>query len=240
MHHKTPRTAQAFKALIPPLSPEEYNQLEQNILAQGCRDPIVLWRGTIIDGYNRHEICTRHNIKYETIQLRLPSREAAKLWILDNQLGRRNLTDAMRIELAARKVKLMGLTTYVNRNIARESGLSEKTVQCYMQIKAGGKPDLLEKVMDGTYKISAAHRACQQVEVITTTREAMPFTPLSPEQKKINTIKGIVDNIRRIEAMYGFIVECRVHLAGISGDIAKRIDAHFGRVGKMIGKLGGL
>ena len=32
-----------FKALIPPLSAEERAQLEANLIADGCRDPLVVW-----------------------------------------------------------------------------------------------------------------------------------------------------------------------------------------------------
>ena len=58
--HKFLRIHPELKNLIPPLSPEEYTQLEQNILAYGCRDPIAHWRGIIVDGHNRHSICTKH------------------------------------------------------------------------------------------------------------------------------------------------------------------------------------
>ena len=49
-----------FKALLPPLMPGEKAGLEESLLAEGCRDPFVTWRGTIVDGHNRYEICTRH------------------------------------------------------------------------------------------------------------------------------------------------------------------------------------
>ena len=45
-----------FKNLIPLLTNEEFNQLEENILKEGCREPIVLWNDTIVDGHNRYEI----------------------------------------------------------------------------------------------------------------------------------------------------------------------------------------
>lgn len=89
-----------FKALIPPLTPEEYAQLEANILADGCRDPLVVWEpefnGDVIllDGHNRHEICKKHNYEFLTNRLTLkdiPDRQAAINWIINNQLGRRNL-----------------------------------------------------------------------------------------------------------------------------------------------------
>ena len=57
-----------FKALIPPLVPEELAQLEANILADGCRDPLVTWRGILIDGHNRFEICSRHGLEFQTVE----------------------------------------------------------------------------------------------------------------------------------------------------------------------------
>lgn len=53
-----------FKNLIPPLQRTEYLQLEENLLADGCRDPLVVWRGTLVDGHNRYEICMRHRIPF--------------------------------------------------------------------------------------------------------------------------------------------------------------------------------
>ena len=53
---------QEFQSLIPPLATGDLAQLEQNILADGCRDPIVLWTDVIVDGHNRFAICKRHKI----------------------------------------------------------------------------------------------------------------------------------------------------------------------------------
>ena len=103
-----PKIDPEFKSLIPPLTADEREQLEQNILqSRKCLDAIILWEGIIIDGHNRYAICAKHGIEFEIINLPLPSREAAKLWILENQLSRRNLTDATRIELALLKVDLI-------------------------------------------------------------------------------------------------------------------------------------
>jgi len=97
-----------FKALIPPLSNEEHTQLEQNILAKRkCHDAIVLWQGLIIDGHHRYEICINHGIEFEVKEMSLPTREDAKLWILQNQLCRRNLCDAAKIEIALRKEEIL-------------------------------------------------------------------------------------------------------------------------------------
>lgn len=91
---------QEFKSLIPPLSTDEYSQLEQNLINDGIRDPLVLWNNTLIDGHNRYEIAQKYNLDFETIDKDFEDRDGAKLWIISNQLGRRNLLPAVRIKLA--------------------------------------------------------------------------------------------------------------------------------------------
>jgi N6-adenosine-specific RNA methylase IME4 len=85
-----------FQALIAPLQQEERDQLEANLVAHGCRDPLALWRDILIDGHNRYEICARLKIRYRTVDVPLASREHALLWIEENQLGRRNLKEWQR------------------------------------------------------------------------------------------------------------------------------------------------
>ncbi len=81
-----------LKSHIPPLRPDEYAQLEANILRDGCQSPLTLWNDTLLDGHNRYAICMAHGLPYESITIKLPNIEAAIDWIEDNQLGRRNLT----------------------------------------------------------------------------------------------------------------------------------------------------
>ncbi|MCL2198339.1 MAG: hypothetical protein FWB80_05410 [Defluviitaleaceae bacterium] len=171
-----------FKALIPPLSDEEYAQLKENILHdKKCRDAIILWEGTIIDGHNRFNICETHGIKFMTKDMAFASREDAKVWIIENQLGRRNLCDAARIELALVKTELLREKAKINlkrggkplpkttklhpkdvvniqKATANEAGVSKGTVSRYTQIKENGDPELLAKVKSGELKIGTAHR----------------------------------------------------------------------------------
>ena len=92
-----------FAALIPPLSAEERQQLEENIVEHGgARDPLVVWASkgklTILDGHNRYEICTRLELPFDVHEMRFKSRDEAADWIDKNQLGRRNL-DARQMSL---------------------------------------------------------------------------------------------------------------------------------------------
>jgi len=91
-----------FKDLIPPLQPDEREQLEGNILAEGCRDPLSVWDGVLIDGHNRYEICTKHDIGYEIHEVAFEDRSHAIEWIIRNQFGRRNLADFTKGKLSLR------------------------------------------------------------------------------------------------------------------------------------------
>lgn len=91
---------QEFKSLIPPLSVEEFEQLEKNCIAEGIRESILLWNDTIIDGHNRYEIATKHNIAYKTALKEFDSRDKATEWMIMNQFGRRNLSTYQRSLLA--------------------------------------------------------------------------------------------------------------------------------------------
>lgn len=89
-----------FQSLIPPLSDDEYDRLEKSILAEGLREPIITWNGTIIDGHNRYNICDEHGIPFTQVEHEFPSRDAAKIWIIENQFGRRNLNPSQKMELS--------------------------------------------------------------------------------------------------------------------------------------------
>ena len=91
-----------FRGLIPPLTKEEYDGLAASIVADGCRDAIVLWGDVIVDGHNRYEICMAHDIPFQTVQKEFASRDDVKLWMMKNQLARRNLNDFQRIEIVSK------------------------------------------------------------------------------------------------------------------------------------------
>lgn len=85
-----------FKTLIRPLFKAEYEQLEKNIIKDGCRDPLTTWNGILIDGHNRYSICQRHNIPFNVVEMEFSCRDEVIAWICANQLGRRNLTEETR------------------------------------------------------------------------------------------------------------------------------------------------
>lgn len=97
-----------LKAYIDPLTPEEYESLERSLLAEGCRDALVLWGNVLVDGHNRYGICQKHGLPFQTMQNpRLQSMEDVHLWMIDQHLGRRSVSDFQRGVLALRKREIL-------------------------------------------------------------------------------------------------------------------------------------
>lgn len=86
---------QEFRDKIPPLTEEEFKQLEENILSDGeVYEPICVWKGTVVDGHNRYKIVLNHpEIPFRTKEMDFADKWAAFEWMYRKQLGRRNLSD---------------------------------------------------------------------------------------------------------------------------------------------------
>ena len=93
-----------LKAYIDPLTPDEHAALERSILAEGCRDALVLWGDVLVDGHNRYGICQKHGLPFQTVQnTRFASMEDVHLWMIEQHLGRRSVSDFQRGVLALRQ-----------------------------------------------------------------------------------------------------------------------------------------
>lgn len=93
-----------LRSFIDPLTANEYAALERSLLAEGCRDALVLWNDVLIDGHNRYEICQKHAIEFKTVQnATFASLDDVMLWMIDNHLARRSVSDYQRGVLALRK-----------------------------------------------------------------------------------------------------------------------------------------
>jgi phage N-6-adenine-methyltransferase len=168
-----------FKALIPPLAPEELAQLEANILADGCRDPLVTWHGILIDGHNRFAICSKHGLTFRTVEREFADRQAAELWMIGNQMGRRNLENIDKVPLLERKreilagqakermekgrpkageppVNLPEVTKETRDAVAAEIGVSGKTYDALRKVSNEGTDELKQAVRDKRVGASTA------------------------------------------------------------------------------------
>ena len=111
-----------LKTYIDPLTPDEYDALERSLLAEGCRDALVLWGDVLVDGHNRFGICQKHGLPFNTVQnTRFRSIEDVHLWMIDQHLGRRSVSDFQRGVLALRKKEIVAERQAAARAAAKDA-----------------------------------------------------------------------------------------------------------------------
>lgn len=116
-----------FHNLIPPLNVDEYGLLEKSIKKEGVRDPLVIWNDIILDGHNRFRICNKYKIKFKTKEIKFKDKIEAKLWIINNQLARRNLSDYSRILLESKKEDILQIKKKAKEQSGKRTDLSLET-----------------------------------------------------------------------------------------------------------------
>lgn len=87
-------------AFMSPLSDTELAALEENIVANGCRTPIVVWNDVIVDGHHRYAICRKHGIPFAIEEQEFRDKDEAKLWMFQEQRSHRNLSPVARVVMA--------------------------------------------------------------------------------------------------------------------------------------------
>jgi len=204
-----------FRDLIPPLRLDEREELEASIQQDGCRDPLTVWSGTVIDGHNRYEICTRLSVPFEVVEKEFDSKVDALIWIRRNQLARRNLTDDQRAinaerlrQLESQKVKSAAATA---RNLQRSKSdnvsdhepdkkpkrdtrkeMAENTKLPERKLRGAAlvikeRPDLADKVEQGEIKMADAVREIKRDEVVASLE--------SVEAREQKALEGVYDVI---------------------------------------------
>jgi N6-adenosine-specific RNA methylase IME4 len=174
-----------YKNLIPPLSEDEYNQLEQNCINEGIRDSLVTWQGILIDGHNRYEIATKHNLLYTTIEKKFDNENDVIQWIIYNQFGRRNLSNYQRSVLALRLEPIIQEKAKENqgtrndiclksdksynsidtkKELAKIAGVGHDTIAKVKKIEQEATPEVKQKLLIGEISINEAYKDIRREE----------------------------------------------------------------------------
>ena len=176
-----------FKKLIPALTAEEFKQLEENILKDGIRDPLVLWNGYLIDGHNRYQIAFKHGLEYKTIDKEFEDESQVKEWMINNQFGRRNLSNYQRSVLAlelesvfskrakenlklsdgkgkqiSAEVKVDPIET--RKELAKVANVSHDTIAKVKKIQAVATPEVKAQLSTGEVSINQVYQDIKKEE----------------------------------------------------------------------------
>ena len=189
-----PKIDQFFQDLLPPLHPDEVASLESSILSQGCVHPLIVWKetGILIDGHNRLALCSEHNVPFQVKEASFKDRESVELWIIESQLGRRNVTAYARVELALRYEKLfrkMAKARQGHRSdirlksdgsvsamaeVGKVASVSRDTAYKVKAIKKFASTEVQDKASAGEITINAAYRMAKKSEHIKNLRVSPP------------------------------------------------------------------
>lgn len=218
-----------LKNCLIPLSTKEKEELEKSIVEYGCRDALILWGQILIDGHNRLEICQKHNIEYKTIQMDFKDIEEVKVWIIKNQLGRRNLNDAERIKIAkkimenksqeAKEKQLNNLKQNtananvahtdktkkdelinVNKEIADIVDVSERTVARYNTIEKEAPKTVNKAVEENLISINRGYEITKQLKKVPESEKEEKGNKLI--EQYINKEFKKIENKKAIELSY--------------------------------------
>lgn len=183
-----------LRDFIPPLSGEEKKQLEDSLLKYGYKGaPIFTWRGYIVDGHNRYEICKKHNIEFPIDDLDLGDNATiidVMEWMINTQLGRRNLPPAQRISVVDKFKKkiqeqakenmsiggssdkkgspngetLIQKQTHTDKELAKMAGVGTGTIARYNRVMKSDDEELKKKVLSDEVKINTAYEEIRKKE----------------------------------------------------------------------------
>ncbi|MGB3586583.1 MAG: ParB N-terminal domain-containing protein [Tunicatimonas sp.] len=200
-----------LKRFIPPLTADSKQQLEQNIKHNGCLDPLTVWKKTdgelvLIDGHNRLEICQRNGISFKVRLHTFTSKEQAKDWMLNHQLGRRNLNpDQLSyfrgLKYERMKKKRGGYDKVLSSGqsgdktseiLAKEFNVSDRTILRDAEFAKGleligrTNPELKHDILSGNVKVKKG-----DVQLIAQEKDA----------RKVSNIKNAADLYNRAQAI---------------------------------------
>lgn len=234
-----------FEELLPVLTPEEFKRLEQSILKNGMLDPIKVWeepdtgKYIIIDGHNRCKILKKNNISlnyWENYKImyadELPTRDDVKRWMLEQQLGRRNLSEAEKYEIVqkfksvfeqkAKKNQSLGGKGSANlpkvdtrKEMAKATGVSEGTYRKMDIVMKSDNEDLKQKLREKKVSVDAAYKNVKSTD-------QKPITvkqQIDRLDKRINEIDKTIESLqaekndivkRRTSIFYALDVKCPV------------------------------
>ncbi|MFY0601591.1 MAG: hypothetical protein JXR03_18100 [Cyclobacteriaceae bacterium] len=165
-----------FEEFMVPLTADEFNQLEENIVQQGCKDPLVVWtkknESVLIDGHNRFKICSKHSIDFNITELTFKNEDEAIQWVINHQMGRRNLSsDQMSFYRGLKYLKMKkkiggydkvlgkGTTETTSEQLSKEFNVSPATVRRDANFAQGveligqSNPQLKLDILQGASKI---------------------------------------------------------------------------------------
>ena len=223
--------------VAPPLADNELDILRTDILEHGCMTPIIIWNGVIVDGHNRYAICSENNIPFAVQEMEFKDVMDAKLWIISNQLGRRNMKEFSKCEMVlpmeedlkkdAEKRRRALISAYRETGVtslapsqktidilAKMAGVSRGTMQKVKLIIKNADEPVKQKLRTGELKIHTAYMALQKQNESSEPIKPQPPAPSIKPQTSESSVQKTGAEPQAVRASYMDLPEPLVHMDG--------------------------
>ena len=235
-----------LRSFVDPLTDIEYAALERSLQTEGCRDALVLWGDVLIDGHNRYAICKKHGIEFRTVQNNnFSSIEEVMLWMIDNHLARRSVSDYQRGVLALRKKELVAARIAqraaeapptstegdeaqvdtsppwsTREEVAKAARVSSNTISQIERIEKAATKQLKEAVRSGTISINAAANVAQLPEEVQIAAVAGGRKELQQAARQVREQKAATRPRKQVEEPADELTRLRAEVAALKDRVA--------------------
>ena len=194
-----------FKNALPPLAEDEFKELEGRVLQDGIIHPLIVWNGTIVDGHNRYELAKKHKLTFQTLEMEFENEDIAQVWIVSNQIARRNVSAFERVKLS---LKFEPIISAQNKRRQAEfhgnqhtSGLVKNSAQ--VQNSTGGDNPQLVKNSAQAEKNALRNKTREQLARIAgTSHDTMRKAKKIINEAPPELLQEVEDGVKTINAAY--------------------------------------
>lgn len=189
-----------LQSYLLPLPEHDLRQLEESVLKYGFREAFILWDSpkhgvVLLDGHNRDKIKVKHGLETpETKLYSFESLDEVKIWMISNQIGRRNISDYRKIELLYMSHKLVTKTDTVSRKdrakLATAAGCGENKVMHTLYVCKNAPDEILELARSGDISVNQAYQRVRVKE-----------TPKDPKEQADQLMSIIPSPLRKDQRM---------------------------------------
>jgi hypothetical protein len=180
-----------LKAYIPPLTGEETLLLEQSLLSEGCREALILWKQgvdyVLVDGHNRYALCQKHGLDFKVEVKEFADIEEVKGWMINNQLGKRNVTEEV-------KSYLRGLQYKNAKNKLGGTGANQHKQQLGQNDQAATHEKLAAQHKVSSKTIQRDEKFYEGLELLTEGDKELKWKILNRE---LNVPKTLIGNLSK-------------------------------------------
>ena len=162
--------SERIQKATPSMAFSELEMLQGSIDEDGVLNPLVVWKGrnVLVDGYYRYMYCHEKGIPFDIVEKEFVDETEAVLWVVRQQLARRNLTPFQKCEMVlpleaeiaaeAKKrmlagIKLVGPSISTRQVLAEMAGVGTGTLRYAKYILQNGDKETLRRVRTGELSI---------------------------------------------------------------------------------------